>query len=90
MRLTDAQVLEQLADVGHWSILEGKLTRRWTFTDFAAAKAFVDKLSAVAEAQNHHPDVQFGWGYVELSLFSHDVGALTARDVRLVQAIEEL
>lgn len=67
-----------------------KLTRRYQFANFAEAYAFVERVSALAEAANHHPDIRFGWGYVELVLFSHDVGGLTARDAELAEQINAL
>jgi 4a-hydroxytetrahydrobiopterin dehydratase len=51
---------------------------------------FVDRLTAVAEAQNHHPDLFVAWGKVVVQLWSHDVGGVTARDFRLATALDQL
>ena len=42
-----------------------------------AALAFVNRIGDIAEAQNHHPDIHFGWGYVEVVLTTHSAGGLT-------------
>ena len=55
-----------------------------------SAVAFVDRLTVAAEAQNHHPDLFVGWGKVTAQLWSHDAGGITARDVRLAHALDEL
>jgi 4a-hydroxytetrahydrobiopterin dehydratase len=39
---------------------------------------------------NHHPDVEFGWGYLRVRLTSHDAGGVTAKDHRLAALIDEV
>jgi 4a-hydroxytetrahydrobiopterin dehydratase len=73
-----------------WRFEDGKLVKSYTFPDFVSAVAFVDRLTVVAEAQNHHPDLLVGWGRVTAQLWSHDAGGVTARDVRLAKALDEL
>ena len=71
-----------------WTI-EGKiLKKRWTFKNFAAALVFVNKVSALAEAADHHPDITFGWGYAELALTTHDRGGITDVDISLARQID--
>jgi 4a-hydroxytetrahydrobiopterin dehydratase len=52
--------------------------------------SFVDRLTVVAEAQNHHPELFVGWGKVIVHLWSHDVGGVTSRDIQLAAALDEL
>lgn len=73
-----------------WAMAEGQLTRAFTFPDFAQGLAFVNAVGALAEAQGHHPDVGLTWGRVTVALSSHDVGGLTARDLRLAEGIDGL
>jgi 4a-hydroxytetrahydrobiopterin dehydratase len=73
-----------------WRLEDGKLVKSFTFPDFVSAVAFVDRLTVVAEAHNHHPDLFVAWGKVNVQLWSHDSGGITARDVRLAHALDEL
>lgn len=73
-----------------WDIADHVASKKWQFKTFAAAHMFVGKVAALAEEQNHHPDISYGWGYVYLSMTTHDVGALSEKDVALVEAIEEM
>lgn len=66
------------------------MKREYKFPDFAQALAFVGKVGELAEAANHHPDIEFGWGYVRLTLISHDKGEITERDHQLAAKIENL
>lgn len=66
------------------------LSKTYTFPNFVEAVRFVDRLTVVAEAQSHHPDLFVGWGKVTVHLSSHDVVGITSRDFRLAAAIDEL
>ena len=60
------------------------------FENFASAKKFVDAVSELAENENHHPDIHFGWGYVVLELFTHDEQKVTELDLELAVKINSL
>ncbi len=44
----------------------------------------------LAEAQGHHPDISFGWGWAELVVFTHVIDGLTESDFILAAKIETL
>jgi 4a-hydroxytetrahydrobiopterin dehydratase len=73
-----------------WRIENKKLVAEFKLTNFEMAKRFVDEISILAEIQNHHPDISFGWGYVHLMLFSHDEQKITQRDIVLANAISNI
>jgi 4a-hydroxytetrahydrobiopterin dehydratase len=73
-----------------WQVVDGALHKEFEFRNFAEAFAFMTKVAAVAEQQNHHPDWSNSWNIVEISLCSHDKGAITQRDHDLANAIDEL
>ncbi len=80
--LEPAAIAAQLAHVPSWQVVEeGKAIRRDISTkNYASALEVVQKISGVAEAEGHHPDVLFGWGYVEICLTTHSAGGLTLND----------
>jgi 4a-hydroxytetrahydrobiopterin dehydratase len=88
--LDAAAVAERLQGLAGWTLEDGKLRKSYTFPNFEAAVRFVDRLTVVAEAHNHHPDLFVGWGKVIVHLWSHDVGGITSRDFRLAAALDEL
>ena len=73
-----------------WVETDGALYRKFVFADFAEAFAFMARVAAIAEEQNHHPDWSNSWNTVEIYLRSHDKGAITKRDHDLANAIDEL
>jgi 4a-hydroxytetrahydrobiopterin dehydratase len=68
----------------------GRLTGIYRTGDFLGAVALLDAVAPVAEELDHHPDVVVGYGRVVFQLNSHDVGGVTARDVRLALRIERI
>ena len=70
-----------LAQVDGWAS-EGNhhLTKTYTFPDFAQALAFVNRAGAVAEEQNHHPNISFTWGKVQIDIWTHKIDGLTESD----------
>lgn len=80
-----------MATLPLWTVGDdGRLRRRFTLSDFAAALALAQQIGGLAERHRHHPDMALGWGYLEVSLWTHDADALTELDYRLATAIDQL
>ena len=81
-----------LATLPAWQLVEGRdaITRSFRFKDFSEAWGFMARVALLAEAQDHHPEWFNVWNRVEITLATHDAGGLSARDVRLAQAIDGL
>lgn len=62
------------------SPLHGALRKRYAVPDFAAALALVDRIGAIAEEQNHHPDLGLAWGRVDVEIWTHTIRGLTESD----------
>ena len=73
---------------GGWSIVGKSLVREWKFNNFVEALQFVNKVAALAEKEKHHPDITFGYGYVKISLSTHDAKNITDKDRRLANLID--
>jgi 4a-hydroxytetrahydrobiopterin dehydratase len=89
--LDDATAAALLAALGHgWTIVDGKLTRHLRFPDFATALACVDRLGALSDEVDHHPDLHLGWGRVDIAIWSHAAGGLTETDFAWAARAERL
>ncbi len=88
--LSDRTVAGLLTEHPEWSIVDGRLERRWSFQHFRAGFAFLTEAALLFERQNHHGDVTLSYRHVCIALTSHDVGGLTQRDVRMVQALDKI
>jgi 4a-hydroxytetrahydrobiopterin dehydratase len=90
--LTPAQWQALLGQIDPaWSVIDGHhLERRYRLPDFASGLALVNRIGALAEAQDHHPDLLLGWGRVEITLWTHSVGGLSHNDFILAAHIDRL
>ena len=65
-----------------------RLTKRYKFKGFLPAVDFVNQIAPVAEAEGHHPDLEVGYGYVNVHLWTHAAGGLTENDFILAAKID--
>lgn len=71
------------------------ITRTFKFANFSEAWGFMNRVALIAEAQDHHPEWFNVYNRVEITLTTHDAdpdngGALSKRDMKMVDAIEGL
>ena len=80
--LPAAQIDELLALLPGWKLAPDRsdIRKDFTFKDFATALAFVNALGWIAERENHHPDLELGWGRCGVRFSTHDVGGLSRND----------
>ena len=91
-RLDENARLEALAGLPQWTLAEGReaIERQYRFTTFADAFTFMTRVAFIAEAMNHHPEWRNVYRDVEVTLSTHDAGGLTAIDVELARAMDEV
>lgn len=75
-----------------WKLSESKnlISRHFELSTFAQALALVNNIGELAEELGHHPDINLGWGYVEIYLSTHDIGGISDKDITLAKAIDTL
>lgn len=73
-----------------WNEIDSSINKEFKFDDFKAALDFVNKVGELAEAANHHPDIELGWGRVKITLTTHSEGQVTDKDRHLAKQIDEL
>ena len=88
--LTPEQIKTALTSVKGWQKQSVEIRRTFEFKNFAAAMEFVKKVARVADAANHHPDIDIRWNKVTLALATHSEGGLTQKDFDLAQQIDAL
>jgi 4a-hydroxytetrahydrobiopterin dehydratase len=89
-KLDDSEVRRRLAGLAGWDLVEGKLRRRFAFTDFVEAFRFMTALALVAEKMDHHPQWSNVYNRVTIELSTHDAGGLTVLDFELAEAANRL
>lgn len=72
-----------------WRLVLDQVLARYLTGDFGAGARFVQRIAELADAVDHHPDVDLRYPHVTVGLASHDVGAITRRDLRLAAEIHD-
>lgn len=78
-------------ELGHdWGLIDDHhLEKTFKFDDFKAALDFTNAVGAIAEEQNHHPDIAMGWGYAKVSIWTHKIDGLTESDFVFAAKVEK-
>ncbi len=87
VRLSDEQIRSELAELKHWSIENGKLTRTIRFKDFNEAFGFISRVALYAERLNHHPELYNVYNMVRIDLITHDINGISNYDFKLARLI---
>ena len=87
-RLDDEEIARQLADLPGWTGDGAGLERSYAFPEFLVLVRGVDEIAVVAEAMNHHPDLDIRWRTLHVGLSTHDAGGVTQLDIELAHRIE--
>jgi len=71
-----------MAQIEGWDLIESatKIRRTFTFKNFMEAQAFAVKVGNIAEFENHHPDITYGWGFCTVLFYTHKIGGLHEND----------
>ena len=90
--LTQADAEALRAHVPDWSLQDGatRIERHFRFNTFAAAFVFVEKVATLAEAEDHHPDISFGWGYATVSFQTKIISGLHMNDFIMAAKVDAL
>jgi 4a-hydroxytetrahydrobiopterin dehydratase len=83
------EITELAKQLAGWQVVNNHhLTKNYSFTDFRSALEFVVGVSEIAEREGHHPDICFGWGHAELTIFTHAIDGLSTSDFVLAAKID--
>lgn len=88
MAFSEAQIEERLARLEGWQRTGSEIRRTYTFETFPGAIEFVNRVAGLAEAADHHPDIDIRYTRVTLALSTHSAGGLTGRDFDLAERID--
>ena len=74
-----------------WRVQSGPvLTRRFESRDYPLLVSLAAQIGVLSQAQDHHPDMELGYGKLQVSLTTHSVGGLSLNDFILAARINRL
>jgi 4a-hydroxytetrahydrobiopterin dehydratase len=87
-KLSDDEVRDGLARLPGWAREGDVIVKVYELESFPAVVDFVGRIAELAEAANHHPDLDIRYRKLRVALSTHDAGGLTAADLSLAGEIE--
>ena len=66
------------------------LEKNFRFKNFKKSKNFIDMVGQIAENENHHPEITFGWGYAKIEITTHAIEGLSINDFILAAKIDQI
>ena len=90
-----SEIHKYLKKVDGWDVKNNAdksfyLIKDFKFKNFEESQNFVKKVSYIAEKENHHPDISFGWGYCKIKIFTHAIKGLAESDFILAAKIDKI
>jgi 4a-hydroxytetrahydrobiopterin dehydratase len=90
-----SEIHKYLKKVDGWDVKSNEeksfyLTKDFKFKNFKESQKFVNKIGNLAEDENHHPDISFGWGYCNVKIFTHAIKGLAESDFILAAKIDKI
>ncbi|MCS7237439.1 MAG: 4a-hydroxytetrahydrobiopterin dehydratase [Thermoguttaceae bacterium] len=92
-KLSPEEIKARLARLEGWQLNDDgtRLVKPLRVADFVAGVELLQRLSAVAEELDHHPDFHLErFRHVRIEVWTHSVGGLTSRDFELAERIDQL
>jgi len=79
-----------LGDLPAWRVEGGAIARTYETEGWGTTLMLVNAIGFVAEAADHHPDLEVSWAKVGVRLSTHSAGGITDKDLALAREIERL
>lgn len=89
--LEEKEINQYLSKLNAWQVVGlHHLSKIFSFPDFKSALAFVNQIGEITEEENHHPIINFTWGKVEISIWTHKINGLHENDFILASKIDTI
>lgn len=62
----------------------------WKFRNFYHTMSFVNAAAHIANAEDHHPDLEVGYGYCRMKYSTHAIGGLSENDFICAAKVDAL
>jgi len=93
--LSKSEISSYLKSLKSWKVYKNEkkafyLSKNCKFKNFLQSLKFIKKVSSLAENEGHHPDINFGWGYAKIVIYTHAINGLSESDFILASKIDRI
>ena len=90
-----SEIHKYLKKIDRWDVKKNEdesyfIEKNFKFKNFSESQKFINELGNIAEAESHHPDIVFGWGYAKIKIFTHKIKGLVESDFILAAKIDKI
>jgi len=71
-----------------WNRKSNALVKEYRLASFRDSIVFVNRIAGLADAADHHPDIDVRFNRVLIALSTHDAGGITAADLKMAEALD--
>ena len=90
MTLTSDEINTAIQDLDRWQIVDGYLSKEFTFKGFIQAFGFMTQMAIHAQVMKHHPEWSNVYNKVKINLITHDEDGITELDIRFAEKAERI
>ena len=88
--LSEKEIEEYLKKVSGWEFKEEVIQKEFGFKNYYQTVSFINAVAWIANQEDHHPDMTFGYKNCRVSFVTHSVGGITENDFICAAKIEAL
>ena len=90
-----SEIHKYLKKVNDWEVKQNDqknyyLEKNFKSKNFLSSQKFVNLVGDIAEKEGHHPDINFGWGYAIIKIYTHAIKGLSENDFILAANIYKI
>lgn len=89
-RLDAATLAQALPLLPGWTREGEAIVKRFVFAGYEQTLAFVNAVARIAQEQDHHPEIAFGYDHCRVAYSTHSVGGISLNDLICAAKIEAL
>tara|TARA_Y100000816_G_C25684397_1_gene362288 strand:- start:115 stop:402 length:288 start_codon:yes stop_codon:yes gene_type:complete len=89
-KLSIEEIQTELEKINGWSFESPQqfITKKFRFNNWLEVMAFLNKITDAAEELNHHPNINFTYGFCEVKIQTHDIKSISKLDFKLALKID--
>lgn len=88
--LTESEIQTNMAQLSGWNVVNGELTKNYSFKNYYETMAFVNAAAWVSHREDHHPDIEVGYNQCRVRYITHAIGGLSENDFICAAKIDAL
>lgn len=88
--LSRDEVMKMGEQIPGWDINDKSIERTFKFPNFVEAMKFANRITKIAEEENHHPDLHISWGKARVELSTHSIDGLSINDFIVASKISRV